>query len=332
MQNEIDIVIPWVDGGDPEWQAQHRLYKADKNSDNSSARFRDWETLRYWFRGIHKFAPWVRKVHFLTWGHLPKWLDTSHPKLNIVNHRDFIPEKYLPTFSSHVIELNMHRIPDLAERFVYFNDDVYLTSLTSDADFFKDGIPADAGVFGIVKNTDTANFMPYIMLNMMAIINMNFSKRSMIKKDFGKWFSPRLGKMLFNNLYLAPFGAHTGFRNFHTCTPFLKSTFETVWEKIPDILDDTCSRKFRSRSDVNQYLFRYWQLCEGKFKVRRPMSTYLTIGQDSSDKIKSTLNSKKFKVVCVNDDPMGFDFIEEQEKLVAVFEGLFPEKSPFEKS
>jgi len=101
---------------------------------------------------------------------------------------------------------------------------------------------------------------------------------------------------------------------------------------IPDILDDTCSRKFRSRSDVNQYLFRYWQLCEGKFKVRRPMSTYLTIGQDSSDKIKSTLNSKKFKVVCVNDDPMGFDFIEEQEKLVAVFEGLFPEKSPFEKS
>ena len=170
------------------------------------------------------------------------------------------------------------------------------------------------------------------MLNMMAIINMNFSKRSMLKRDFGKWFSPKLGKMLINNLYLASFGAHTGFRNFHTCTPFLKSTFNTVWDKIPDILDDTCSRKFRSRSDVNQYLFRYWQLCEGKFKVKRPMSTYLTIGQDSSEKIKSTLNSDKFKVVCVNDDPMGFDFESEQEKLVAVFQTLFPEKSAFEKS
>ena len=88
MLNEIDIVIPWVDGGDPEWQAQHAQYRADRNSDNSSARYRDWETLRYWFRGIDKFAPWVRKVHFLTWGHLPKWLDVNHPKLNIVNHKD----------------------------------------------------------------------------------------------------------------------------------------------------------------------------------------------------------------------------------------------------
>ena len=53
-------------------------------------------------------------------------LEPDHPKLHIVNHRDFIPEEYLPTFSSHAIELNMHRIPDLAEHFLYFNDDVYL--------------------------------------------------------------------------------------------------------------------------------------------------------------------------------------------------------------
>jgi len=330
MQNEIDIVIPWVDGDDPEWQAEHRRYKADRNSDNSTARYRDWETLRYWFRGIDEFAPWVRKVHFLTWGHLPKWLDTNHPKLNIVNHKDFIPEKYLPTFSSHVIELNMHRIPDLAEKFVYFNDDVYLTAPTKDTDFFKGNTPVDTGVFGIIKNNDTANFMPYIMLNMMAVINMNFSKRQMLKKDFSKWFSPKLGKMLFNNLYLMPYGSYTGFRNFHSCTPFLKSTFNTLWDKIPDILDNTCSHKFRSREDVNQYLFRYWQLCEGNFVPRHPMSTYLTIGQDDSEKISKTLKSDKFKVVCVNDDPLGFDFDKEQENLVKVFTELFPEISAFE--
>ena len=68
----------------------------------------------------------MRKVHLLTYGHLPAWLEPDHPKLHIVNHRDFIPEEYLPTFSSHAIELNMHRIPDLAEHFLYFNDDVYL--------------------------------------------------------------------------------------------------------------------------------------------------------------------------------------------------------------
>lgn len=33
-------------------------------------RYRDWDNLQYWFRGVEKFAPWVRKIHFVTWGHL----------------------------------------------------------------------------------------------------------------------------------------------------------------------------------------------------------------------------------------------------------------------
>ena len=122
----IDIVIPWVDGSDPVWQADHAKYRASKSADNHPARYREWGLFRYWFRGIEQNAPWVRKVHLLTYGHLPAWLEPDHPKLHIVNHRDFIPEEYLPTFSSHAIELNMHRIPDLAEHFLYFNDDVFL--------------------------------------------------------------------------------------------------------------------------------------------------------------------------------------------------------------
>ena len=124
----IDIVVPWVDGSDPEWEAERSQYRPVIKSDTSSSRFREWGLFQYWFRGIEKYAPWVRKVHLITWGHLPEWLNTSHPKLNIVNHKDYIPEEYLPTYSSHVIELNMHRIPDLAEHFIYFNDDVYLAA------------------------------------------------------------------------------------------------------------------------------------------------------------------------------------------------------------
>ena len=62
----------------------------------------------------------------LTHGHLPKWLNINNPKLNIAKHSDFIPKEYLPTFSSHSIELNLHRIEGLVERFVYFNDDMFL--------------------------------------------------------------------------------------------------------------------------------------------------------------------------------------------------------------
>lgn len=331
MQNyPIDIVIPWVDGSDPVWKAEHDKYTADTNSDNSEARYREWDIFRYWFRGIEQYAPWVNKIHFVTYGHKPEWLNTDHPKINVVNHQDYIPQRYLPTFSSHTIELNMHRIPGLSEHFVYFNDDVYLTHRTSEKDFFWNGKPVDTAVFGVVKNDDTSNYMPYIMLNMLAIINMRFSKREMLKKHALKWITPRYGKDLLNNLYLLPWKSYTGFRNYHTCVPFCKSTFEKVWDENEEILDRTCMHKFRSREDVNQYLMRYWQLCEGNFVPHRPNSAYLTIGKQSAEEVQKTLTDKRFKVVCVNDDPMGYDYETEQMKLHQVFDLIYPNKCSFE--
>ncbi len=327
----VDIVIPWVDGSDPAWIREHDRYTANSLQDNSSARYREWDLFRFWFRSVEENAAWVNRVHLLTWGHLPPWLNRSHPKLHVVRHEDFIPEKYLPTFSSHTIELNMHRVPGLADRFVYFNDDVYLSRPTEKEDFFRNGLPADTAVWGVIKNDDVSNFMPYIMLNMTAVINMHFPKRAVLKKDFAKWLSPRNGRGVLNNLYLLPWGTHTGFRNYHGAVPFLKETFETVWREEGELLDRTCSHKFRGREDVNQYLMRYWQLCEGKFVPHRPESAYLTIKQNSAAEAEALLNNKKYKVVCLNDDPMGFDFEEEQRALHRVMEARFPRKSQFEK-
>ena len=111
--------------------------------DTRNVRYRDWDTLKYWFRGVEKYAPWVNKIHFVTYGHLPKFLNTNNPKLNIVNHKDFIPKEYLPTFSANPIELNLHRIKDLSEQFVFFNDDMFVINKVKSTDFFKNGKPRD---------------------------------------------------------------------------------------------------------------------------------------------------------------------------------------------
>jgi len=79
---------------------------------------------------VEQFAPWVRKIHFVTCGQKPEWLNADHPKLSLVNHSDYIPQQFLPTFNSSLIEIYLHRIPDLTEHFVYFNDD-FLSSTTS---------------------------------------------------------------------------------------------------------------------------------------------------------------------------------------------------------
>ena len=112
MRSCIDFVIAWVNGSDPVWLKEKEKF-CGITIESEESRFRDWGLLRFWFRGIERFAPWVNRIHFITYGHLPEWLNTGHPKIHIVNHKEFIPEKYLPTFNSHTIELNFHRIPCL---------------------------------------------------------------------------------------------------------------------------------------------------------------------------------------------------------------------------
>lgn len=330
MELEIDIVVPWVDGSDPEWKKIHDQFVPNTNSDDAPSRYRKWDTFRFWFRAIELNAPWVRKIHFLTFKHLPTWLNTSHPKLNIVEHQEFIPNEYLPTFSSHVIELNLHRIPDLAEHFIYFNDDVYLINRAEKSDFFRNNLPCDSAILGVIKNNNTENFMPYIMLNMMAIVNMKFAKSDVFKSYHSKWFTPRYGKYLLNNIYLSPFPYFTGFRNFHSATPFCKDTFIQVWEEIPEILRTVCSHKFRSKSDVNQYLFRYWQILSGKFQPVKPRSDYITIGKASSFEIEKMVNKKSNLIVCINDDPGDFDINKQELDIKKILLKKFPNKSNFE--
>lgn len=139
----IDFVITWVDGSDPDWLEIRSPYLRDLKETNnldywnlSEARYRDWGLLRYWFRTVEKYTPWVRKIFFVTFNQIPNWLNLNNPKLEIVNHNDFIPERYLPTFNSHCIELNLHRIKGLSDRFVYFNDDMFIKAPLNEEFFF----------------------------------------------------------------------------------------------------------------------------------------------------------------------------------------------------
>ena len=132
MRDKIDFVILWVDGNDPKWKRRRAFFSPEEKDNGSTEnRFRDWGLLRYWFRGAECFAPWVNRIFFVTDGQIPPWLNREHPRLRIVSHEEYIPPQYLPTFNSNVIELWLHRIPELAEQFVLFNDDMYLIAFTN---------------------------------------------------------------------------------------------------------------------------------------------------------------------------------------------------------
>jgi hypothetical protein len=135
----VDLVYTWVDGNDPHWlakKAAHGLGGEDANH------YRNNSELRYSLRSLERFAPWARRVHIVTDGQIPPWLNTRHEKLRLVSHADIIPARFLPTFSSRVIEAHLHRIEGLADHYVYLNDDFFLSASCSAGDFFTaNGLP-----------------------------------------------------------------------------------------------------------------------------------------------------------------------------------------------
>lgn len=327
--NDIDFVILWVDGNDPDWIADKNKYYKGELNQNKASNYRDWGTLKYWFRGIEKYAPWVRKVHFVTYGHLPPWLDLSNPKLHIVRHADMIPPDCLPTFSANAIELNINRIEGLSERFVYFNDDTFIINPMTPGDFFKNGLPIDSAVLSATIPSVRNEIFTYILFNDLLLVNLHFTKRDLYRHS-SKWLNPRYGKSLFKNLYFWPLRKIPGFDNLHLPNAYLKSVWDKVWETEYDELNATVHRRFRTKQDVNQYIFKYWQLCEGLFEPgRRDAGKCYVIGQDN-DAITRSFDSDSLKMICVNDSPDLSSFEDNRDLLVNLFDKKLPQKSRFE--
>lgn len=327
----IDFVIPWVDGTDPAWEKERNFYLEKPDKKQASVQYRDWGLLRYWFRGVEQFAPWVRKIYFVTWRHVPEWLNCRHPKLEIVHHEDYMPREYLPTFSSHPIELNMHRIAGLAEQFVYFNDDTFLVKPVRETDFFYKNLPCDCPVLSALAPVRRDDLFLHILANNVALLNRHFVKPLCLRHHANQWLNWRYGKYLLKNLYYWPLPFFPGFNAFHLPAAFLKSTLEAVWREEYELLHTTSSHKFRTGDDINQYVFSYWQVASGKFWPRSPnIGRSLVMGQDFSQ-IEDAFRTKRYLMLCLNDSEAVIDFVREQKKIVALFTKLLPQKSSYEK-
>ena len=332
---DIDFVLAWVDGNDPEWLREKNRYAAqllgEEPADTGDYRYRDWDLLRYWFRAVEAYAPWVRKIHFVTCGQKPLWLDETHPKLHLVHHRDYIPAQYLPTFNSHTIELNLHRIEGLAEQFVYFNDDNFLTRPAKPENFFVDGLPRD--VFALDAIYFASGSAGYYNGNDITVINDNFKKEVQYKKNRKKWFSPGYGLARnYRTIALMPWRWFPGFYYQHLANSFLKQTFRTVWEKAEDVLDATCQCRFRSSMNVNQWLFKFWQLADGTFApgVTKEGECF-HVHELGVEKIVKAIRNQEYVQICINDTSLTTDFEKKKEEIRAAFEEMLPKKSSFEK-
>lgn len=330
--SDIDFIVVWVDMNDTAWKQSFAEAKGLEQTDSYNTgkeRFRDNGLLRYWFRGVEKFTPWVNRIHFVTCGQKPEWLDVSNPKINLVDHKDIIPSEYLPTFNSGVIERYIHKIPGLSEKFVYFNDDFYIIRSIPSERFFQGGLPCDIAVFQY--NPSWSNY--YVMLkNNIKIINSKFNKREVLRRDHDKWFTEEYGSKVHANEFWQFYDKFITLRVHHNAQPYLKKTYEEVWDYAQNELKETSKNRFRDKTDHTHELFRTWQICEGNFV---PYNTYkdtkmFPLMVKPKQAIRAIRN-QEYSLVCLNDNKNIRNYDQLMADLQEAFQSILPDKSSFEK-
>ena len=142
--DKVDVVITWVNSSDSHWQnlwstkfekSQSSEIEADSVYQDPD-RFHSSLDLLFCLRSIYAYMSWVDKIYIVSNCNPPDWLNLDNYKINWVNHDCILDDNYLPTFNSHAIESALHKIPGLAENFIYFNDDFLVTKPTHKSFFF----------------------------------------------------------------------------------------------------------------------------------------------------------------------------------------------------
>ncbi|MBO5697343.1 MAG: hypothetical protein J6R90_02995 [Alistipes sp.] len=291
----MDIVITYVNGLDPVWQAE---YERHTNTPILEKRFRDWGTLKYLFRGIERNMPFIRKVHLVVSGEsqVPEWINRE--EVNIVLHRDIIPVDHLPTFCSNTIELHMHRIEGLDEEFLYFNDDIFPMLPCQPTDFFRDG----KGIIGMSRHWFAPDMFKKICRNSDRAARKALGMRAPLH-------------------FLRPQ---------HICAPMLRSECQRVYGILEsDILASLTAT--RTERNITQYLFTDFLYLQGRIIARRQPRRHFSVGIASVEKVAEYLLNPDRKLVCINDVKLSEERYEKMRTaLHSSFKKVFPEKSKYE--
>lgn len=146
---EVDLVYTWCDDSDPKWRAKRvataeRFGIASDPVRNGACRYRGGDMIRYSLRSAFKSVPWVRTIHVVVDDDqtVLGWPEFKDSRVRFVRHSEIMSPEMLPTFSSGVIEHHLARIPGLAPRFLYANDDtLFWGDVAEDFFFAADGYP-----------------------------------------------------------------------------------------------------------------------------------------------------------------------------------------------
>jgi hypothetical protein len=244
-------------------------------------------------------------VYLVTDQQRPEWL-VEDDRLTVVDHRDlFERTDVLPTFNSHAIETQLHRIDGLSEHFLYFNDDVFLAQPADPGDYFTAG-----GLTTFFPSTKV-NWVPTDEPHLLASRNV----RTLIERDFGQTVS--LGML-------------------HTPHALRRSVLQELRERYDEAFTRTMLARFRSPTDIAPVssLYPHYAYLTGRAFPGSTVYRYANMAADDyADRIARLMNDSQALVFCLADGAVDADRrTEVHETTVSLLSAKYPHASPWERS
>jgi hypothetical protein len=308
---DIDMVFSWVDGTDVEFQraraARMRAYVVGEG-DDSEARYRQIDELKYALRSVYLFAPWVRRIFIVTDSPRPAWL-AEHPSVTIVRSEEFFQDPAaLPTHNSQAVESQLQHIPGLSEHFIYSNDDMFFGRPVSPDMFFSPG--------GITKFIEASTRIGLGDANQE---RSGFENSARVNR---RLLSERFGRVTTRHLE-------------HAATPLRKSVLLEMEREFAEDFARTARSPFRSSTDISvtNSLYHYYALLTGRAVTQtqakvRYVETTLASSLGAMDEL---LRKRCYDFFCLNDGSAPEISVEERTTAVRSFlEHYFGIPAPWE--
>ncbi|MFD1712901.1 stealth family protein [Amnibacterium flavum] len=278
---DIDIIFSWVDGTDKEFQrarAKRMESYVVGEGDDSEARYRQIDELRYALRSVYMYAPWIRNIYIATDSPRPAWLD-EHPRVRIVRSEEFFEDpSVLPTHNSQAVESQLHRIPGLSEYYLYSNDDMFFGRPVGPEMFFSPG--------GLTK---------FIEATTRIGLGENNAQRSGFEN------AARVNRRLLHER----FGRVTTRHLEHTAAPMRKSVVEELEREFPEDFRATAASPFRAAENISvtNSLYHYYALLTGRAvqKIGARVLYVDTTMKSGLAQLKRLLKRRDYDFFCLND-------------------------------
>ena len=308
---DVDLVFSWVDGSSAEFQAQRAKRMQNYvvgEGDDSAARYRQIDELKYALRSVHMYAPWIRRIFVATDSDRPAWL-ADDPRVTFVQSEEFFADpSVLPTHNSQAVECQLHHIPGLAEHFLYSNDDMFFGRAVGPQMFFSPG-----GITMFIEATTRIG------------LGHNDDERSGFEN------AARVNRRLLQDR----FGLMTTRHLEHAATPLRKSVMEEMEKEFPDEFAATAASTFRASSNISvtNSLYHYYALMSGRAVVQtaarvKYVDTTMRSGLRDMD---SLLAKRSMDFFCLNDGSAPEIDLELRTRKVTQFlENYFPIPAPWE--